>query len=422
MSNYLAIATVTATLQRLVQAALQKDVEGARVTTFGLSEIGKNPLELGVNVFLYQATNNFALNNADLAAFRATGNTTRRQAALDLYYMLSFYGNNNLLQPQQMLGCVVRTLNDRPVITPAMIRNTVAEVDFLKDSDLAEQIQQLELFALNLDLELLSKTWSLFSDTSYVLSVAYKVTVVIIDGEEPGQLNLPVRNSPASSSIPFPHKPVVEQVLSDNGKFEPILADSTLVILGKNLSNNGTLVRIGEVKLRPKSVSESKIILPLSSIPTDSLKAGIGNIQVIHQISIPQQGIFNKWVDSNAVPFVLCPTILEVVFANIEDVDDSEDESRAGMVIVQVNITISQKQRVVLALNEWSINKPVAYMFEASPRHADTRSISIPIKDVKPGEYLVRLQVDGAESQMNIDKNPDSPTFNWYISPKVLIQ
>lgn len=33
MSNYLAIATVTATLQRTLQQSLQIDVEGARVTT-----------------------------------------------------------------------------------------------------------------------------------------------------------------------------------------------------------------------------------------------------------------------------------------------------------------------------------------------------------------------------------------------------
>ncbi|MEO1427820.1 MAG: DUF4255 domain-containing protein [Cyanobacteria bacterium J06633_8] len=419
MSNYLAISTVTATLQRIVQAAIQKDVEGARVTTFGLSEIGNNPLELGVNVFLYQVTNNYALNNADLAAFRVSGNTAKRQTALDLYYMLSFYGNNNQLIPQQMLGCVIRTLNDLPALTPAMIKNTVAEVDFLKDSDLAEQIQKLELFPLNLDLELLGKTWSLFSQASYVLSVAYKVAVVIIDGEQPAQLNLPVRNRPASSTVPFPHKPVIEKVLSDAGKFEPILADTTLRILGKNLNSSNTLVRIGEIKVKPKSKSENCIILPLSSLPANSLQAGIGNLQVIHQISIPQQGILNKWVDSNVLPFVLCPTITDVVFANIED---SDDDLIAGIIIVQVNIIISQKQRVVLALNEWSIHKPVAYMFEASIPHADTRSISIPIKGVKPGEYLVRLQVDGAESQMDIDKNPDSPTFNWFVSPKVLIQ
>jgi hypothetical protein len=33
MSNHLAIATVTATLQRSLQAVVQADVDGARVTT-----------------------------------------------------------------------------------------------------------------------------------------------------------------------------------------------------------------------------------------------------------------------------------------------------------------------------------------------------------------------------------------------------
>ncbi|NJL86318.1 MAG: hypothetical protein HC886_10615 [Leptolyngbyaceae cyanobacterium SM1_1_3] len=51
MSNYLAIATVTATLQRTLQAAVQLDVEGSRVTTVRPSDIGNGTPETGVNVF-----------------------------------------------------------------------------------------------------------------------------------------------------------------------------------------------------------------------------------------------------------------------------------------------------------------------------------------------------------------------------------
>jgi hypothetical protein len=29
--------------------------------------------------------------------------------------------------------------------------------------------------------------------------------------------------------------------------------------------------------------------------------------------------------------------------------------------------------------------------------------------------------VDGAESQLGIDTQPESPTFNWYNSPRVVI-
>lgn len=45
----------------------------------------------------------------------------------------------------------------------------------------------------------------------------------------------------------------------------------------------------------------------------------------------------------------------------------------------------------------------------------------IPIIDVKAGEYLVRLHVDGAESQLGIDTQPESLTFNWYNSPRIVI-
>ena len=55
------------------------------------------------------------------------------------------------------------------------------------------------------------------------------------------------------------------------------------------------------------------------------------------------------------------------------------------------------------------------------PRRSDTNSITFKVRHVKPGEYLLRLHVDGAESQLSIDTNSDSPTFNWYIAPRVLI-
>ncbi|NJO20286.1 MAG: hypothetical protein HC838_09910 [Spirulinaceae cyanobacterium RM2_2_10] len=45
----------------------------------------------------------------------------------------------------------------------------------------------------------------------------------------------------------------------------------------------------------------------------------------------------------------------------------------------------------------------------------------IAIRDVKPGQYLARLLVDGAESLLNQDRDPQSPTFEQYISPLLQI-
>ena len=69
----------------------------------------------GVNVFLYQVTPNAAWRNADLPTRRANGDLIQRpQAALDLHYLLTFYGDESLLQPQRVLGSVVRTLHCGP--------------------------------------------------------------------------------------------------------------------------------------------------------------------------------------------------------------------------------------------------------------------------------------------------------------------
>jgi hypothetical protein len=61
VSNYLAIATVTATLQRILQSSVQADVDGVRVTTVQPGQIGKGTPETGLNLFLYQVSRNLAL-------------------------------------------------------------------------------------------------------------------------------------------------------------------------------------------------------------------------------------------------------------------------------------------------------------------------------------------------------------------------
>jgi hypothetical protein len=147
MANYLAVATVTATLQRTLQAAVQSDIEGTRVTTVRPSDIGNGTPESGVNLFLYQVISNPALNNMDAAPLRSRGQPTKRQAALDLYYMFSFYGNEADLEPQRLLGSVMRTLHDKRVIDQETIQAACRDLTlpFLQESNLASRCSKLAL-------------------------------------------------------------------------------------------------------------------------------------------------------------------------------------------------------------------------------------------------------------------------------------
>ncbi|MBD1901033.1 DUF4255 domain-containing protein [Trichocoleus sp. DQ-A3] len=447
MSNYLAIATVTAALQRTLQAVVQIDLDGARVTTVRPSNLGSGTPETGVNIYLYQVSlNPVWRSSADVRNRNRKGEMAKRSHnALDLHYMISLYGNEVELEPQRLLGSVVRTLKDRSTLTQEMIWDTIADSNFtyLADSNLSEQLEEISFVPMDLSLEDLSKVWSVFFQTPYTLSVAYRATVVMIEGEEAAQKALPVREYRFSGVVPFSNQPVIQEVVSQAGRFQAILADSTLLIRGKNLNSNITRVRLGEVEATPSEVHETQVTLPLSAFSAELLRAGVQSLQVIHHLSSPSAPVANggvesngatsrgnstpalslqpalqRSVESNVAPFVLRPTITEV---SITDIQGSGDELRSANLTLQVNLTIGNKQRVVVALNERSIDNPGAYLFDALPRRADTTSVIIPVRDVKPGEYLVRVHVDGAESMLSVDTDKDSPTFQQYIDPKVTI-
>jgi hypothetical protein len=419
MSNYLAVATVTASLQRALQIAVQDDIEGARVTTMRPSDIGSGTPESGVNLFLYQVVTNPALQNIDTTPFRSRGNPTKRQVALDLYYMLSFYGNDVELEPQRLLGSVVRTLNDQRMIDTEIIRAACRDstLPFLQASTLAEQVQQMNIVPLDLNLEDLSKAWSVFFQTPYLLSIAYKILVVMLEGEESPVRGLPIRDRRMNGVTPSFQQPHIERIGTLIGMQEPILADSSLVITGKDLKGDGeTLVRLFEMNLVPTEISPTRLVLTLAQVPHELLRAGVQSLQVVHLMRLEEAERF-RGKESNAIPFVLRPRLMEVQLLQLE----VDEDLRSGELEVQSNIIIGARQRVTMIMNEWNAESPHSYLFDSPSRTIDDVTVRIPFKMVKPGDYLIRLMVDGAESQLQVDSDANSPTYDWYVGPKVLI-
>lgn len=423
MSNYLAIATITATLQRTLQDSVQADLDGVRVTAVKPSSIGSGTPELGINLFLYHVSRNPSI-SPELGASRLKMTGNRRQTPLELFYMLSFYGNENELEPHRLMGSVIRTLSDRTVVTPDMVRDTIADssFSFLEQSDLAEQIQQMVISPVDMTVEDLSKTWSVFFQAPYLLSTAYKVTAVIIDGEEAGKRALPVRDRSFKGILPFAHYPVIEQVSAQTGRLEPILHGSTLLIRGKQLSHPETVIRLGNTEycLNPESegyeMTETQILFPLSLLPSHQLRAGMQNLQIIHRT---REGDRSQPVESNVFPFVLRPHIQSV---QVEHQSGRGSDLRSATLAIQVHLPVGSHQRAVLLLNEWSTDQPKTYAFRISAREMETQQLSVSIENVQAGEYLVRLQIDGADSLLEVDSQPESPTFNWYYSPRVVIE
>jgi hypothetical protein len=421
MSNYLAIATVTATLSQLIYAAASHDVNGSTVTMVRPDEAANDPGQAKVNIYLYQVTPNAALRNNDLPTRRADGTLVQRpKIALDLHYLLTFYGDEPTLVPQRLLGSTVRTLYSEPMLTRERILSITNPpppppgqpqppnpYPFLSTSTLANDVELVKFTPLPLSLEELSKLWSVFLQTSYTLSVPYVATVVVIESEQVPVQVLPVQERKVYVQ-PFA-QPIITQIIlagtpaagPQSGQ-QPIVTGSTISLLGTHLQGDVTIVRIGGEDLTPTSQNISNTQIDVQ-LPPD-LSAGVQSALVVQQTLMGDPAVPHISFASNVIPFILSPTITQFQKQNTQA---DNNGLVSGSIQVQVNPVIGMKQQVSLLL----INQnpqgqgPSSYSLLPTPLSADSNTITVPISGIKSGQYLVRIMVDGAESGLENDKN-----------------
>ena len=407
MSNHLAVATVTGALhtQLLNATAL---VPGASVTTTRPNGSAANP-NPAINIYLYQVIPNAAYRNADLPTRRSDGQLAQRpQAALTLHYLLSFLGDETTLEPQRLLGAAVRQLHAHPLITAQDITQTIANPPYdavLPASNLADQVDVVRVTPLGYSLEELSKLWSIFFQSPYVLSVAYQASVVLIESDDAPRSALPVQ-SRNLYVVPFRH-PTIERVVAQAGENAPILSASTLVIEGKQLRGEVTTIVIGgaEFAPAPANVAPERITL---AVPA-GLRPGVQALQVTQPIlmGLPPPGTPHRGFESNVATFVLRPQINAPVVLTM--VPDPQGGAPLPALQVGTDLIIGRNQRLVLLLNSTTAVNGAAFGFLAPPRSSDSSSLAIAIANVPAGQYFVRLQVDGAESVIDLDTT--SPSF-----------
>lgn len=398
MSNHLAIATVTATLRRMLQDAIVADVPnvGANVTTARPTSSGSDATpSADVNVFLYKVTPNAALRNADLPTRRANGRLLQRpQVALNLDYLLTFYGNDEELVPQRLLGSVVRTLHAQPVLSREMIQNTLTALTdesftYLSGADLADQVESVEVVPTALSAEEFSL---LFSQTPYVLSATYQASVVLIEGDGVPQAALPVRET-RLHVVPF-RQPVIESISPSS-----ITAETAITITGRDLSAKHVRVKFGAMSVPVESTSADRIELTLPA----GIPAGVTRAQVVHDLELGRGEAPERGFASNVTAFVLCPKLKTISVATAVDL---ETEEVIPTLTLTVDPQIGPRQQINVLLNESPPpvdRAPRAYRFDVPPRDSMTTELVVPMPGVESGAYRVRLRVDGAESPLDTD-------------------
>jgi hypothetical protein len=430
VSSALAIAAVTAVLKDLLNNGIVANDLAAvagntvRVTSKppDLLKTGADE-EAGLNLFLYQTSHNTTLRNNGLPAFDARGDrVSNPPLALDLHYLLMAYGKDEY-QAEILMGYAMQLLHETPVLSRKAIQASLSAIPSLQVSgsilppayqalaaaDLADQIETVKICPEPLGVEDISKLWSAFQANHFRLTSGYAASVVLIESRKSTRASLPVLKSNLYA-VPL-RRPRIDEVTS---AAEPpadvrITAASTIIIRGSGLRGDVTRVQLGEVTVTPSNPGDARISIDLNGV--SGLRAGVQAAQVIHDVLMgdPAPGQPHRGVESNVAPFVLHPTV---------SVPSSYSLS-AGTMTVGFDPAVGKAQRVTLYLYERDApeTRPArAYSFLPPKDNgvvglaATTASIPFVVAGVVPGDYLVYVSVDGAESPLGLSLGKfDSP-------------
>ena len=435
MSNSLGIATVTSSLRAVLENAYKSNdnfddsLPNALVTTvLPVSVTASGLPDLGANVFLFQVTPNAANRNSDLPIRDSQGNLiSRPRVALDLHYLITFYGDDTALEPQRLLGLTVRALNRTPVFSPPLIDQAITqlvsshpELGFLNRSDLAAAVEPVRLTPISMPVDELSRLWSLFSfQSKFSLSVVYIASMLFVDTVDATQSALPVTSTNVYVDAGAP--PTIDSLDPAGDLSEPVLPNAAISILGSGFGTSASNIQV----LIDGSAAATTNVTPTQiDLTLPDLAAGTHGLQVARPRQMgtpptPHQGLL-----SNLVPLVIQPVIdlspgsaptVFFVFTSPSDPDDDPPPETidgvdvvSGHLQVTVNPPVNQGQTVVITLNSLPSDSPPSPL--SYTLSVDTSAFATPeatlvarFKRVVPGTYLIRLQVDGSSSALTVE-------------------
>lgn len=419
MSSPLAIAATTAVLrERLDTGLLDYDFSG----TLGTVDVSAVPPDRVVsngtaepnrlNLFMYRATPNTGWSNQQYAARSAGGDRVANPPlALDLHYLLTAYGASDL-HADLLLGCAMHLFHETPFLDREVIRSALTPsggggalddlLELLATANLADQFEQLRIAPEPLHAEEISKLWSAFQ-THYRPTSAYVVTVVLLERHRSARSAPPVAERRLHiRQLRHPHIDAIEP--------DVVAAGGNLRVRGYNLKADPVRLSFVDAFVTPAEdeVTDEQIEVTVPS----GLLAGVNSVQVIHDLDFGTPDDPYPGFESNAAIFLLRPTITPGT------VTPPAPPAEPGTIEVTFDPAVGKRQRVVLVLNEFNApadRPPRAYSFEAPPRNADgepetTATLALPFRGVESGQYLLRVQVEGAESPLTFELG--SPVYN----------
>ncbi len=323
------------------------------------------------------------------------------QVALDLHYLFTFYGEEDALVPQLLLGKTAIALHVHPNPPPAAMPRRPYDVDAdpnarfqLWESGLCEQVAQLRIVPEKVSPEELSKLWQIFTPAPYALSVFYRVSVILITDEQIPEPPLPVAEiRPYTTSEDLPD---VEQVL-------PQVVDYSdrmwITLRGRNLAAPGTSVWIDGEQAAIRAGSGGSLVVHLPP----GLPPGIRTVRVTRDLELGENGRLHRVFESNPASFVLRPVV-----AGVGPAPDGRT------VVVSLAPAVAQGQKLTLLLNQIDGGpRPLSYSLPAKGKVVG-EEIGFSVGAVEPGTWIATPPTATAPTARPPPTASSPPPAGWW--------
>ena len=397
MSSPDALATVTATLQRLL-------IDVAPLITTQPPSVARSGSSEQINIFLYSSYYNTAFSNAPMPGGIRDGEAAHPPLPLVLKYLITAYGaNDDDISGQRLMGAAMSILHDHPVLGRSLIDG------IFPDSGLQEQIERVKITADALSLDDMSKLWTSFQSAEYRLSTGYEVSVVLIESTRVSRAPLPVvkrgEDNQGAHVVTAPTASLTG-LRFPNQKPSAELGDR-VILLGEHLTDENTSVRFqhpdldAPIDIQPEPTQiETEMAVQLPAVADDlelgsKWPAGFYTLSLlIHHPDTP------KWT-SNSLSLPLSPTI--------ESIDPATASAGNIVLTLECMPQIAADQRVALLFSD-RIIVPDAIVTPVDPTARTTLSFSVENVPARELPYVLRIRVDGVDS-IPVDFSGDTPQF-----------
>jgi hypothetical protein len=363
-----------------------------------------------LNLFLYHAEIDAAWRNQDMPGQVKPGETGRPPLPLTLFYILTAFSDDpEDMQSHSLLGRAMRVLHDHPVLSRADIAGSWT------GSDLEDQIERVRITFQPLSVDELFKLWGAFQ-THYRTSVAYQVSVVLIESARSSKTPLPVlrrgeddRGVTSQPDLVPPFPALSELVLP--GKQASALLGDEVALRGHHLDQGTLAVRLANphltdpvpVQILANTATEVRIkLLDTPDDPNAPKKwvAGFYTVALVLKDGDQERA-------TNELPLAVAP---RVTSAPATVVRGAPPDLKAAITLKH-SPEVRPAQRAALLLGDREAPA------QAHPAQTDT--LDFEILQAPLGKHFLRLRIDGVDSFL-IDPAVQPPAFD--LTKRVEIQ